>query len=364
MSLLVWNCRGLDHPLAVRSLAGLMTFNKPSLAFVIETKLKDKEWDHIKKKINMSNALGVDSRGRKDGLALLWARSMKVEIKSYSTHHIEAVIVKGGEPPWRLIGFYGHHETRNRKHSWNLMRLLHGSSDLSIIFIGDFNEILSDDEYVSQRRLRPQWQMDSFRYVVKDCGMIDIGYSGIAFTWSNNFISPSSTRARLDRCLASKSWRDRFPRAQLQHLSTNTSDYLPILLILGTQSQSIPQQKTRFKFEGGWCLYEESKEIVQAAWEKRDITKVHEVAVAFYKQLFTSQNGGKLANIDRLPTRHLGTNSQAAMENDFTSEEVKKGLFSMTRNKAPGPDGMPALFFQHYWPILEARISVKWCLTF
>ncbi|GAA0171457.1 hypothetical protein LIER_25482 [Lithospermum erythrorhizon] len=178
-----------------------------------------------------------------------------------------------------------------------------------------FNKILSDDEYVSQRHLRPQWQMDSFRHVVKDCGIIDIGYSAFAFTWCNNFISPSSTRAKLDRCLASKSWRDRFLRAQLQHLSTNTSDHLPILLILGTQSQSTPQQKTRFKFEG----------------------------VTFYKQLFTSQNGGNLANIDRLPTRHLGTNSQAALEYSFTSEEVRKCLFSMTGNKSSGTDGSSIL---------------------
>ncbi|GAA0175094.1 hypothetical protein LIER_41843 [Lithospermum erythrorhizon] len=94
-----------------------------------------------------------------------------------------------------------------------------------------------------------------------------------------------------------------------------------------------------------------------------DVAKVHEVAVAFYKQLFTSQNGGNLANIDRLPTPHLGTNSQAALENDFTSEKVKNCLFSMTGNKASSPDGMPALFFQHYWPIVEADIC-KMVLNF
>ncbi|GAA0169728.1 hypothetical protein LIER_24145 [Lithospermum erythrorhizon] len=157
MSLLIWNCRGVGHPRAVRSLARLVTFNKPNLVFLIQTKLKDKEWDHIKKKINMPNDLAVD---RED---------VKVDWPYF------------GQGVWR-----------------NLMRLLHGSSYLSTIFIGDFNEILSDDEYVSQRRLRPQWQMDSFLHVVKDCVMIDIGYSGFAFTWYNNFISPSSTRARLD----------------------------------------------------------------------------------------------------------------------------------------------------------------------
>ncbi|GAA0157923.1 hypothetical protein LIER_15078 [Lithospermum erythrorhizon] len=399
-----------------------------------------------------------------------------VEIKSYSTHHIKAIIGKGDDPPWRFIGFYGHHETHNRKHSWNLIRLLYGLSVLPTIFIADFNEILSIDEYVSHKRLRPQWQIDSFSRVVKDCEMFDIGYSGYNFTWCNNFISTSFTRARLDRCLASKSWRDRFPSSKLQHLSTNTSDHLPLLLTLGPQSLSSPNHKSRFKFEGGWCLYEESKEIVQETWDKsrpddsgiqvlesiwntrlgllkwkreklghvqntikakqalldslqqgtitlsskhqacvlakdidrlrevdevywcqrsralwrvkgdrntayfhvlsvdrgkinqitaieddhgvlqRDMTKIHLVAGSFYKHLFSSQTEGNIIDFNVLPTRHLEDNSQAKLDEMFTNEEVKQCLFSMSGNKSPGPDGMPALFFQHVRDIVGSKI--------
>ena len=33
----------------------------------------------------------------------------------------------------------------------------------------------------------------------------------------------------------------------------------------------------------------------------------------------------------------------------FTDDEVKKALNQMAPLKAPDPDGMPPLFYQHYW---------------
>ncbi|GAA0160047.1 hypothetical protein LIER_16691 [Lithospermum erythrorhizon] len=41
----------------------------------------------------------------------------------------------------------------------------------------------------------------------------------------------------------------------------------------------------------------------------------------------------------------------------FTLEDVKKSLFSMHGTKAPGPDGMSALFFQHHWAIVGSDLS-------
>ncbi|GAA0162641.1 hypothetical protein LIER_18685 [Lithospermum erythrorhizon] len=99
MSLLVWNCRGLGHPRAVRSLAGLVTSKKPRFVFLIETKLRNFEWDHIKLKLKKPNALIVESDGRKGGLVLMWGRDVGVEVFSFSTHHIEAIIVEAELPP-------------------------------------------------------------------------------------------------------------------------------------------------------------------------------------------------------------------------------------------------------------------------
>ncbi|GAA0159983.1 hypothetical protein LIER_16641 [Lithospermum erythrorhizon] len=113
--------------------------------------------------------------------------------------------------------------------------------------MGDFNEVLHSNENVSQQRLRLHWQMENFRRVVQDCGLVDLGYSGFPFTWSNNFISSYSTRVRLD-----KDWKDYYPEAKVTYLSTNTSDHLPLLLQLGTESTGVAKTKgifMKFKLE-------------------------------------------------------------------------------------------------------------------
>jgi hypothetical protein len=41
----------------------------------------------------------------------------------------------------------------------------------------------------------------------------------------------------------------------------------------------------------------------------------------------------------------------------FSREEVRSALFQMSPSKAPGPDGMTALFFQKYWNIVGLNVT-------
>ena len=87
--------------------------------------------EKIKFKLRFTNGLYVSSRGRSGGLATFWSSDTKLEIKSYSNHHINAIIIEADMSlVWRFIGFYGYPETHLREESWKLLSYLHNQFNL------------------------------------------------------------------------------------------------------------------------------------------------------------------------------------------------------------------------------------------
>jgi hypothetical protein len=37
----------------------------------------------------------------------------------------------------------------------------------------------------------------------------------------------------------------------------------------------------------------------------------------------------------------------------FSEAEIKKVIFQLEHNKAPGPDGFPAEFYQNFWEVIK-----------
>ena len=68
----------------------------------------------------------------------------------------------------------------------------------------------------------------------------------------------------------------------------------------------------------------------------------------FYSQLFTSSNPYALDRILEGVQLVVTAEMRAELGKPYTSEEVCTAIKEMTPFKAPGPDGMPSLFFQTY----------------
>ncbi|GAA0184695.1 hypothetical protein LIER_31983 [Lithospermum erythrorhizon] len=148
---------------------------------------------------------------------------------------------------------------------WELLRFINNNSSLPITSLGYFTEVLDVTEHSSCRRQRPMWQINMFKKIVIKCELMDIGFVGYPFTWCNNFISLFSSRARLDRCLVSKSWKILFLVVKVTHLSSNHSDHMGLLVDWGVQKK-LQGKKKQFRFEDGWCLHKESKDFVVKSW--------------------------------------------------------------------------------------------------
>ena len=88
-----------------------------------------------------------NGEGKGGGLAMFWRKEINLEIKSYSKHHIDVVIIEEASGfKWRITGFYGHPETYRRKESWSFLNTLNQQYHLPWLCLGDFNEILPREE--------------------------------------------------------------------------------------------------------------------------------------------------------------------------------------------------------------------------
>ena len=49
----------------------------------------------------------------------------------------------------------------------------------------------------------------------------------------------------------------------------------------------------------------------------------------------------------------LTTEENSILTADFLVKEVYDAIFQMELNKAPGPDGFPAEFYQNFWNVIK-----------
>ena len=138
------------------------------------------------------------------GLAMMWNSEMNLQITSYSSHHIDAIVKQRNGKWWRYNGIYEHSETAQKVHTWSLLRRLSSLFKLPWLCSGDFNEILDQKEKSGGLPKDPFLMMD-FTDVLKECGLVDMGWRGYSFTWSNKRFGFQLIEERLDRFLCNTS---------------------------------------------------------------------------------------------------------------------------------------------------------------
>ncbi|KAK9683880.1 hypothetical protein RND81_10G171700 [Saponaria officinalis] len=205
----------------------------------------------------------VDSLGRSGRLAFMWRKDITVFFRSASAHHIDFDVRENGAE-WRITGFYGWPAIADRVLSWQLLRLLSTEGDSPWLCIGDFNEILYSTEMKGGSR--PQWQMNNFREAADVCGLRDVDFEGLEFTYDNGQEDEANRQSRLDRAMANDTWMEMFPREKLIHLDREGSDHAPIKLILNYRLDVGVNSRKLFRFEHIWVGEDGCEETIRRAW--------------------------------------------------------------------------------------------------
>jgi len=76
----------------------------------------------------------------------------------------------------------------------------------------------------------------------------------------------------------------------------------------------------------------------------------------YYSALFTSQGGSLVSSFLNQIQPRVTQQMNEMLLADFASAEIKRALDQMGDLKAPGPDGMPAIFYKKCWHIVGERV--------
>jgi hypothetical protein len=91
--------------------------------------------------------------------------------------------------------------------------------------------------------------------------------------------------------------------------------------------------------------------------------ELESLAADFYQQLFSAQAHSTPEDVVHFVPHKVTPAMNTLLDAPFTAEEVKNALFIMKPNKAPGPDGFTAGFFQRHWQLIGNDVCAA-VLTF
>ena len=109
--------------------------------------------------------------------------------------------------------------------------------------------------------------MQSFSDCLDFCGLKDLGFSGLPFTWCNRRFDGNVVWVQLDRAVASLEWVLKFPAVRLYHLSGLSSDHKPIWLCSDDIRKRFFRPNKPFGFEAMWIKDDRCEEAIHEAWD-------------------------------------------------------------------------------------------------
>lgn len=89
------------------------------------------------------------------------------------------------------------------------------------------------------------------------------------------------------------------------------------------------------------------------------------IFVDFYTRLFTSSNAHDIDRVLEGVNKVVSDSMNAELLMPYSKEEVDVAIKQMAPLKAPGPDGMPPIFYQSFWQNVGSKVieAILSCLN-
>lgn len=110
----------------------------------------------------------------------------------------------------------------------------------------------------------------NFRDSLDFCGLIDLDYHGVDYTWSGRRAGGQTIWCRLDRFCANNEWISLFNEYYIFHKAMPFSDHHALVLKLQPDKPS--RRKKKFRFEFMWIRNGNCTDIVEKAWKEMPVS--------------------------------------------------------------------------------------------
>ena len=247
MNVIIWNCRGARKPSFRKHVGDLVQNYNPAILVVMETRVGGDRAREITNLLPFDGAFHTDTIGYAGGLWVLWNTDrVDLALLASTEQEIHAEVkVRFTNTSWLFSAVYASPRNAERQVLWNNLMSVADLHNLPWVIAGDFNEpLLSEDKFGG--RVVSVNRSLLFKECLDKCNMVDIGFVGPRFTWSNRREVQALIQERIDRFFVNPSWCVLYPDAKISHLTRCHSDHCPVLLELQPSTQKGRSRPFRF----------------------------------------------------------------------------------------------------------------------
>lgn len=259
LKILFWNPRGAGSDDFRSAVYDLVKINHVDVLAICEPRVQFSQAKKSLLDLGFTDFKIIEARGFSGGLWLLWDKNkVGLDYMDSSSQSISMKVQLSGKPSWLLTVLYASPTNSIRAELWPYLERISAEANLPSVFIGDYNELVSSADKCGGSSVG---RFGGLKDWIDRNALIDMGFIGSCFTWSNNRV-----KERLDRGFCSCSWRALFSEAFIQHLAKTKSDHCPILLQLHS-NVSINRNSSPFRFQAMWLSHENYADFIDSSWK-------------------------------------------------------------------------------------------------
>ncbi|KAI8570073.1 hypothetical protein RHMOL_Rhmol01G0004800 [Rhododendron molle] len=160
--------------------------HKPEVVALLETKVALNSMGMFFKNLGLTAATHVDPNGRADGIWILWdPTKVSLNTTHKTSQAIHTTVRKDNFEEWIFSAVYASPNPRIREILWEELGHQANNNHTPWLLAGDFNDTISSGESRSSAPDASSSQRRKFAENVNSCKLIDMGFVGAKYTWTN-----------------------------------------------------------------------------------------------------------------------------------------------------------------------------------